>query len=87
MIHPDDINVYFVDFRAIAREKGIELTKCGREMCIENTDGSYTVLLDANQSADVQESAFVHACDHIYGNDFDKIKNGESVQTIETERH
>ncbi len=87
MILPDDINVYFVDFRALARERGVVLEKCGHEMCIENADGSYTVLIDAAQSRNIQVESYHHACDHIYGEDFDRIREGASVQQIEAERH
>lgn len=69
----EDVNVILVDFPN---------TK-GYEMCVENSDGSYTVLINARMSTDQQRKAYEHAVYHIENNDFEK----ESVQEIEARAH
>lgn len=67
------VNTYLVNFPN---------TK-GHEMCIENEDGSYTILINAKLSAEEQRDAYQHALYHIEHNDFEK----PDVQKIEYEAH
>lgn len=67
------VNTYLVNFPN---------TK-GHEMCIENEDGSYTILINAKLSSDEQKDAYNHAMYHIENNDFEKY----DVQQIEFEAH
>jgi hypothetical protein len=54
-------------------------------MCIENPDGSYTILINAKMSSERQKEAYLHALDHIENHDFEK--DYLSVQQIEAEAH
>ena len=68
-----DVNVVLFDFQK----------QRGREMVIENEDGSYTVLINSRLSHRSQLDAYNHAMSHIQNNDFEKI----DIQTIEAEAH
>ena len=54
-----------------------------KETVTENSDGSYTIFLNAKMSADQLEKSYLHALGHIEHNDFEK----ENVQIIEYEAH
>jgi len=69
------VNVFLVNFPN---------TK-GYEMCVENPDGSYTILINAKMSSERQKEAYLHALDHIQNHDFEK--DWLSVQQIEAEAH
>lgn len=71
----ETINVFLVNFPN---------TK-GYEMCVENADGSYTILINAKMSSERQKEAYLHAVDHIQNHDFEK--DYLSVQQIEAEAH
>jgi len=71
----ETINVFLVNFPN---------TK-GHEMCVENPDGSYTILINAKMSSERQKEAYLHALDHIQNHDFEK--DWLSVQQIEAEAH
>lgn len=71
----ETINVFLVNFPN---------TK-GYEMCVENADGSYTILINAKMSSERQKEAYLHALDHIENHDFEK--DYLSVQQIEAEAH
>ena len=70
---PDNVSVHLLNFPN---------TKA-REMCVENEDGSYTILVNARLSTIGQLHALEHALDHIRNNDFEK----DSVQEIESMAH
>lgn len=57
-------------------------TKC-KEAVTENSDGSYTVFLNARQAPNIQKRAFIHAMNHIQRKDFEKT----NVQEIEEHAH
>ena len=54
------------------------------EAVTENEDGSYTIFINDNLSKDFKEKSYLHALQHIYGNDFE---NGKNVQQIESIAH
>lgn len=68
-----DVNVVLFDFQK----------QRGREMVVENEDGSYTVIINSRLSHRSQLDAYHHAMSHIQNNDFEKI----DVQTIEAAAH
>lgn len=68
-----DVNVFLIDFPN---------TK-GREMCVANEDGSYTILINARLSSESQVRAYEHAMSHIENCDFEK----DDVQLIEAQAH
>ena len=53
------------------------------EAVTPNEDGSVTIFLDKNATAESQQKRFLHVMKHLMGNDFDK----EDVQEIEAEAH
>lgn len=55
----------------------------GKEMVVQNEDGSYTVFLNSRLNWESQMSAYIHALRHITGHDFEK----ENVQEIEKKAH
>lgn len=67
-----DVNVFLYNF-----------PNNGREMVIENEDGSYTVLINSKLSDVGREEALKHAIGHIENNDFEK----NNVQEIEFDAH
>lgn len=69
----EDIFVQLVDFKDIP----------GEEMVTPNSDGSYTILINARISHDRQLDALDHAMRHIKNNDFEK----RDVQQIEAAAH
>ena len=58
-------------------------TTCGTELVTPNEDGSYTVLINARMSYEMQRKALLHALKHILNDDFEK----ENVQQIEAAAH
>ena len=58
-------------------------TTCGSELVTPNEDGSYTVLINARMSYEMQRKALLHALKHILNDDFEK----ENVQQIEAAAH
>lgn len=68
-----DVNVVLIDFKDIK----------GNEMVTPNSDGSYTILINARLSYGSQLKAYEHAMRHIHNNDFEKA----SVQAIEYVAH
>lgn len=67
-----DVNIYLVNF-----------STSGKEMVVQNEDGSYTVLINAKLSQDGQLKAYQHALNHIENGDFEK----SDVQSIEFQAH
>ena len=67
-----DVNIFLLDFSAP-----------GKEMVLQNEDGSYTVLINAKLSQDGQIEAYQHDLKHIDNGDFEK----KDVQTIELQAH
>ena len=67
-----DVNVFLYNF-----------PNNGREMVIENEDGSYTVLINSKLSDVGREEALKHAIKHIENHDFEK----NNVQEIEFDAH
>ena len=67
-----DVNVFLYNF-----------PNNGREMVVENEDGSYTILINSKLSDVGREEALKHAIGHIENNDFEK----NSVQEIEFDAH
>ncbi len=53
------------------------------EQVTQNHDGSYTVFLNARDSADMRMSSYEHAVGHILERDFEKV----DVQEIEQFAH
>lgn len=68
-----DVNVVLLDFHH----------KRGKEMVVENEDGSYTILINSRLAYSGQLAAYKHAMKHIENNDF----QGENVQSIESAAH
>ena len=68
----DDINVQIIDMDTAMAER-VTL----------NTDGSYTIFLNARLNHEQQVSAYEHALEHINNHDFEK----HDVQQIEFEAH
>lgn len=68
-----DVNVVLFDFHH----------KNGKEMVVENEDGSFTILINSRLSYSSQLSAYHHAMRHIEADDFQK----ENVQAIESAAH
>ncbi len=68
-----DVNVVLLDFH---KERG-------REMVVENEDGSFTIIINSRLSYNGQLNAYNHAIRHIKDNDFEK----ENVQEIEFAAH
>ncbi len=52
-------------------------------MAVKNDDGSFTILLDPNDTFEQRMKTVRHELEHIIGNDF----NEESVQEIEAKAH
>ena len=50
---------------------------------VENSDGSYSIFINARLSADQQHEAYIHELEHIKRKDFEKT----CVQRIETYAH
>ena len=69
----EDINVFLIDFKS-AKVK---------ELVTENEDGTCTILINARFSDETRRNAYLHAMQHILGNDFEK----EDVQAIERHAH
>ena len=67
-----DVNTFLVNFPSP-----------GKEMVVQNEDGSYTVLINAKLSQDGRIKAYEHALNHINNGDFDKT----DVQNIEFQAH
>lgn len=67
-----DVNVFLYNF-----------PNNGREMVVENEDGSYTILINSKLSDVGREEALRHAIGHIENNDFEK----NNVQEIEFDAH
>lgn len=55
----------------------------GSEMVTPNSDGSYTIFVNARKSFEAQQEALQHALLHISKDDFEK----DDVQQIEAEAH
>lgn len=71
---PDvDINVIVMDFKDVK----------AKEMVTENSDGSYSIFINARLSSECQLKAYEHALTHINNNDFEKA----DVQQIEAIAH
>lgn len=68
-----DVNVVLFDFQK----------QRGREMVVENEDGSFTILINSRLSHRGQLDAYHHAMSHIENNDFEKA----DAQNIETVAH
>ena len=68
-----DVNVILMDFPSSK----------GKEMVVTNDDGSYTILINAKLSHEVQMKSYKHAMEHIINGDFNK----DDVQEIEALAH
>lgn len=53
------------------------------EVVTENEDGSYTIFINSRMNYEKQMRAYLHAMEHINGDDFQK----EDVQHIEYHAH
>ena len=71
-IRSEDINVIVMD-----------MDTCIGEHIIQNADGSYTMLINARKSYDMQRYCFNHAKKHITSHDWEKF----DVSEIEREAH
>lgn len=67
-----DVNTFLVNFDTP-----------GKEMVLQNEDGTYTILINAKLSKDGQIKAYQHALNHINNDDFEK----SDVQSIELKAH
>lgn len=67
-----DVNVMLLDFPAY-----------GKEMVVENEDGSFTILINSKLAHSGQISAYHYAIRHIENRDFQK----HDVQLIESAAH
>ncbi|MBO5068769.1 MAG: hypothetical protein J6C37_00160 [Roseburia sp.] len=54
-----------------------------KESVVENEDGSYTIFIESSLSREQQQSAFIHAMQHILGEDFEK----NDIERIERAAH
>lgn len=54
-----------------------------KESVTINEDGSYTIFIEQSLSREEQQREFLHAMNHIIGEDFSK----EDIQRIEREAH
>lgn len=54
-----------------------------KEAVTENPDGSYTIFIESSLSKEGQRNAFLHAMNHILGNDFTK----NDIDNIEKAAH
>jgi hypothetical protein len=61
----------------------IDLDEMIGESIMQNSDDSYTIILNSKWSAEMQKRCFCHALDHIRNNDWEK----NDVNQIEKERH
>lgn len=68
-----DYQIQFMDFP----------TTRTKETVSRNSDGSYTIFIEASLSKKEQQAAFCHAMRHILGNDFDK----SDINAIEAAAH
>lgn len=68
-----DVNVVVLDFKNVK----------SREAVTENTDGSYTIFLNARESYEQQVKSYEHALKHIENDDFKQ----SDVQVIEALAH
>jgi len=50
-----------------------------------NIDGTYTVILNANDASSIQKDTLHHEIEHIESGDYDNLRL--SVDTLEKERH
>lgn len=48
----------------------------------KNEDGSYTILINVNLSADSQRLAYMHEVSHIYANDFTSPATANAIESI-----
>lgn len=53
------------------------------EAVTPNEDGSYTIFIDCSLSKEEQQAKFLHAMEHILGDDF----STEDIQKLEYEAH
>ena len=68
-----DVNIVLLDFR----------DRPGREMVVENEDGSFTIIINSRLSTQGQRDAYYHARRHIDNDDFER----SDVQSIEVAAH
>ena len=54
-----------------------------KEAVTENEDGSYTIFIESSLNWEMQQEAFLHAYQHIIGDDFTK----DNVDKIEFDAH
>lgn len=73
MMMTPDVNVCVIDFKDIK----------GNELVTPNEDGSYTILINARLSYEMQLESYEHAMKHIKNEDFQKT----DTQAIETIAH
>lgn len=51
-----------------------------------NSDGSFTIFLNPNDSREMQQHGFIHEIEHIANGDFDNIQD-KDVQVLEMYAH
>ena len=61
----------------------IDLDEMIGESIMQNSDDSYTIILNSKWSSEMQKRCFCHALDHIKNNDWEKT----NADSIEGERH
>ena len=62
----------------------IDLDEMIGESIMQNSDDSYTIIINSKWSAEMQRKCFEHALDHVRTNDFECE---EDIQTIEARAH
>lgn len=62
----------------------IDLDEMIGESIMQNSDDSYTIIINSKWSAEMQRKCFKHALDHVRNNDFE---SEEDIQTIEARAH
>ena len=62
----------------------IDLDEMIGESIMQNSDDSYTIILNSKWSAEMQRKCFEHALDHVRHNDWE---SEEDIQTIEARAH
>ena len=61
----------------------IDLDEMIGESIMQNSDDSYTIIINSKWSAEMQRKCFFHALDHVRHNDWEH----EDASQIEKERH
>ena len=62
----------------------IDLDEMIGESIMQNSDDSYTIIINSKWSAEMQKKCFEHALNHVRNNDFE---SEEDIQKIEARAH